>query len=65
MFPYDYRAAEIGAKFNPTTSILDYLAKYGLAYDFKTPSKELVQTYIDNYGDGSESSHDHFQKRTE
>lgn len=54
VFPWDYKAAELGNyKFNITTMFLDLFVKMGLAYDVKQPSAELVKTVIEKYGDGS------------
>lgn len=53
-FPWDYKAAELGNyKVNATTLILDLCAKIGWAYDLKSPSKQLIQQVIENYGDGT------------
>ncbi|XP_022186709.2 acyl-CoA Delta(11) desaturase isoform X2 [Nilaparvata lugens] len=67
VFPWDYRAAELGHYlFNSTTVIIDLFAKIGWAYDLKSPSPELVQKISKKYGDGTEpylgrspSHHDH------
>ncbi|XP_065212588.1 acyl-CoA Delta-9 desaturase-like [Planococcus citri] len=54
VFPWDYKAAELGNyKFNFTTTLLDVFQKIGWVYDAKTPSAELVQNTINKYGDGS------------
>lgn len=54
VFPWDYRAAEIGGYLlNTTTLWLDLFASIGWAYDLKTPSKQLVQQVAVNHGDGS------------
>lgn len=51
IFPWDYRAAELGNyMFNITTLGLDFFAKIGWAYDLKTPSKELVEQVKLNRG---------------
>jgi stearoyl-CoA desaturase (delta-9 desaturase) len=52
-FPWDYKAAELGQSLNLTGRLLDFFAKIGWAYDLKTPSAELVKTYIRKHGDGS------------
>ncbi|GLV31137.1 uncharacterized protein CBL_12211 [Carabus blaptoides fortunei] len=41
VFPWDYKAAELGTKINLTTYLLDLFAKIGWAWDMKQPSKEL------------------------
>ncbi|VVC39000.1 Acyl-CoA desaturase,Fatty acid desaturase domain [Cinara cedri] len=54
VFPWDYRAAEIGGYLlNTTTMWLDFFAGLGWAYDLKTPSEHLVQQVAVNHGDGS------------
>lgn len=54
VFPWDYRAAEIGGyAFNLTTMFLDIFAWMGWVYDRKTPSAQLVQQVALNHGDGS------------
>ncbi|XP_050310550.1 acyl-CoA Delta-9 desaturase-like isoform X2 [Anthonomus grandis grandis] len=52
-FPWDYRAAEIGAPFNVTTLWLNFFGKLGWAYDMKTTSAELVDKMADSKGDGT------------
>jgi len=54
VFPWDYRAAEIGGYLlNMTTMWLDFFASIGWAYDLKSPSKQLVQQVANSHGDGS------------
>lgn len=54
VFPWDYKAAEIGGyPLNITTMFLDMFAKIGWAYDLKTPSKQLIQQVALSHGDGS------------
>lgn len=54
VFPWDYRAAELGGYLlNTTTLWLDLFAAIGWAYDLKLPSKQLVQQVAVNQGDGS------------
>jgi len=58
VFPWDYKAAEIGhILFNTTTVILDAFAAIGQAYDLKSPSKGLVLKMAAKYGDGSYHGH--------
>lgn len=52
-FPWDYRAAELGFKYSPTTFIIDVLATFGLAYDLRTTSPHLIQQRVLRTGDGS------------
>jgi stearoyl-CoA desaturase (delta-9 desaturase) len=62
MFPYDYKAAELGNyKLNVTTFWIDMFAKIGWAYDLKQPSDELVRKSIQKYGDGSHPVYGHGQ----
>lgn len=52
VFPWDYKAAELGIySVNTTTMWLDFFAKIGWAYDLKQPSKELVLKVMKRTGD--------------
>ncbi|KAL1123253.1 hypothetical protein AAG570_002339 [Ranatra chinensis] len=53
VFPWDYKAGELGAGFNLTTLIIDAFASIGWAYDLKQPSQRLVRAVANKYGDGS------------
>lgn len=54
VFPWDYKAAELGNyKYNFTTALIDLFAKIGWAYDLKRPSEELVLKTAERYGDGT------------
>ncbi|XP_058798659.1 acyl-CoA Delta-9 desaturase-like isoform X2 [Phymastichus coffea] len=56
-FPWDYKAAELpGYGLNPSTAFIETMAFLGLAYDLKTPSRELVEKVSINKGDGSASN---------
>ncbi|XKL62350.1 hypothetical protein PGB90_002183 [Kerria lacca] len=58
VFPWDYKAAELGNyKVNLTTMWLDLFVKLGLVYDAKQPSAELIKTVIEKYGDCSNYHH--------
>lgn len=60
VFPWDYKAAELGNyKLNFTTFFLDLFAKIGWAYDLKEPSKELIRKTAEKYGDGTHLIHGH------
>lgn len=60
VFPWDYKAAELGNyKLNFTTFLLDMFAKIGWAYDLKEPSKELIKKTAEKYGDGTHLIHGH------
>lgn len=41
-FPQDYRASEFGPYFNLGTAFIDVCCFFGLAYDCKTVSKEVI-----------------------
>lgn len=57
VFPYDYKAAELGNySLNYTTFLIDMFSKIGWAYDLKQPSKELIKAVIEKRGDGSHST---------
>lgn len=53
VFPWDYRAAELGTGTNLTAWVIDSFAKIGWAYDLKQPSKELIESTMTKKGDGS------------
>ncbi|XP_015589799.1 acyl-CoA Delta(11) desaturase isoform X2 [Cephus cinctus] len=54
VFPWDYKAAELGNyRVNTTTMLIDMFAKIGWAYDLKQPSKDLVKRIVEKKGDGS------------
>lgn len=51
VFPWDYKAAELGDyKLNVTTFWIDMFAKIGWAWDLKEPSKELLRKTIEKHG---------------
>ncbi|XP_076248274.1 acyl-CoA Delta-9 desaturase [Calliopsis andreniformis] len=55
-FPWDYKAAELGTYgLNATTGFIELMAFLGLAYDLKTPKKELVDRITIKKGDGTDS----------
>ncbi|XP_015432262.1 PREDICTED: stearoyl-CoA desaturase 5-like [Dufourea novaeangliae] len=55
-FPWDYKAAELGSYgLNPATAFIDLMARLGLAYDLKTPGKDLVDRTSVKKGDGTDS----------
>ncbi|XP_017847551.1 acyl-CoA Delta(11) desaturase [Drosophila busckii] len=54
VFPWDYKAAELGDyKHNWTTAFIDLMAKIGQAYDLKSVSQEMVYKRVRRTGDGS------------
>lgn len=52
-FPWDYRAAELGSKYNVTTYVIDALAYYGLVYDLKQTPYRIIQQRAQRKGDGT------------
>ncbi|XP_066586098.1 acyl-CoA Delta-9 desaturase-like [Prorops nasuta] len=55
-FPWDYKAAELGNfSLNGSAAFINLMAKTGLAYDLKSPSKELVEKTALKKGDGTQS----------
>ncbi|KAL1465368.1 hypothetical protein WDU94_004947 [Cyamophila willieti] len=59
VFPWDYKAAELGNySFNITTMFIDLFAKIGWAYDRKQPSAELVRNTALRHGDGTYEIHE-------
>ena len=54
VFPWDYKAAELGGnRFNLTTRFIDFCARIGWAYDLKTVPVSLVKKRVQRTGDGS------------
>ncbi|CAG2172716.1 unnamed protein product [Oppiella nova] len=55
-FPYDYSASEYGWKdaFNPATAFIDLCAKYGLAYDLRKPSEDMIDSRMKRTGNGGQ-----------
>jgi len=52
-FPWDYRAAELGAKYNLTTMFIDFYARLGLVWDLKKASDESIIARANRTGDGT------------
>jgi len=51
VFPWDYKAAELGDyKLNMTTAFIDFFAKIGWAYDLKTVSADTVRKRVERTG---------------
>ena len=51
VFPWDYKAAELGNyKLNITTFWIDLFAKIGWAYDLKKASDDLVRRTVEKHG---------------
>ncbi|QIH04884.1 hypothetical protein [Dasineura jujubifolia toursvirus 2a] len=56
VFPYDYKAAELGNySLNLTTMVLDFAAYMGWIYNLKEPSKEAIIKVANNKGNGNYS----------
>ncbi|KAL7728098.1 hypothetical protein ACLKA6_002241 [Drosophila palustris] len=54
VFPWDYKAAELGTySHNWTTGFIDLMAKIGQAYDLKYVTQEMVYKRVMRTGDGS------------
>jgi len=55
VFPFDYRAAEFGgvSYLNPTTGVIEFCAKFGLTYDLKAASDNMIEKRILRTGDPS------------
>lgn len=61
-FPWDYKTSELWKySVNLTAFWIDVFAKLGLAYDLKTPSKELIKRVVEKSGDGSHDEWGHFE----
>lgn len=59
MFPWDYKAAELGNyRTNFTTAFIDFFSLIGWAYDMKTVSNEVVLKRVNRTGDGSHPNGD-------
>ncbi|XP_024081401.1 acyl-CoA Delta(11) desaturase-like [Cimex lectularius] len=56
-FPWDYKASEFGNKLNFSCQMIELLAKFGLVYDLKTTSTEMVKNWASKYGDGTHKEH--------
>lgn len=54
VFPWDYKAAELGNYgTNLTTFLIDCMAKIGWAYDLKTVAPEMIKRRTERTGDGT------------
>ncbi|XP_014252741.1 acyl-CoA Delta(11) desaturase-like [Cimex lectularius] len=54
VFPWDYKAAELGNyRANTTTAFIDLMAKIGWAYDLKTVPHEIINKRCQRTGDGT------------
>lgn len=50
-FPWDYKASELGMPFNVTTTLLNYFASIGWAYDMKEASPALIRSVVKARGE--------------
>jgi stearoyl-CoA desaturase (delta-9 desaturase) len=54
VFPWDYKAAELGRyTVNITTGLIDLFSLLGWAYDLRAPTAEMVRRTVEKTGDGS------------
>nr|AIM40220.1 desaturase [Cydia pomonella] len=53
VFPWDYRAAELGSWFNFSKTFIDFFALIGWAYDLKTADRKIIISRVERTGDGS------------
>jgi stearoyl-CoA desaturase (delta-9 desaturase) len=55
VFPWDYRAAEVGdmKHFNVSTVLLDICAYFGLVYDRKIVTQSMIDRRMARTGDGT------------
>ncbi|XP_041987634.1 acyl-CoA Delta-9 desaturase-like isoform X1 [Aricia agestis] len=57
VFPWDYKAAELGNyRTNISTALIDLAYKCGLAYDLKTVPSHLIEARVSRTGDGTHPS---------
>lgn len=60
VFPWDYKAAELGDyKLNVTTAFIDLFAKIGWAYDLKTVSADIVRKRVERTGENGHKDNTH------
>lgn len=52
-FPWDYRASELGSRWNITGYIIQILSHLGLAYDLRVASDNMIQHRVKKAGDGT------------
>lgn len=57
MFPWDYKAAELGSySTDLAIAFIDFFSLIGWAYDLKTASNELIVKRTQRTGDGTQTS---------
>lgn len=52
-FPWDYRAAEFGSKYNLTARFIEILSWFNWAYDLKTAPHHIIKNRALRTGDGT------------
>ncbi|XP_063925279.1 acyl-CoA Delta-9 desaturase-like [Zophobas morio] len=57
VFPWDYKAAELGTGDNFSATCIEMMAKIGWAYDLRTASPKMIQERRDTSDTGSETSY--------
>ncbi|XP_063977669.1 acyl-CoA Delta-9 desaturase-like [Diachasmimorpha longicaudata] len=56
VFPWDYKASELGAySLNGSCAFIETMAKWGLAYNLRTPRRETIEKQYLMKGDGTAS----------
>lgn len=53
VFPWDYKASELGTPYNLTGRFIDLFAKYGWVWDRKEATPAMIKNRIFRTGDGS------------
>jgi len=53
VFPWDYKTGELGNRWNPSTTFIDFFAKIGWAYELKSVSQKMIARRAKRSGDGS------------
>lgn len=57
VFPFDYKTGEFGGwkgyQYNITTAFIDFFANFGLAFDRKSATPEMIAKRAQKTGDGS------------
>jgi len=57
-FPWDYRAAELGFRYNISTMIINFAALIGQAYDLKSTNGPMLEKRIQRCGDAVAHTND-------
>lgn len=53
VFPWDYKASELGTPYNLTRKFIDFFARRGWVWDRREVSDEMIQRRILRTGDGT------------